>query len=263
MKKRTPGRLIVVSACTVLALMVGWIFSPAGGAQVHEPFFLHVEGNVSCRIAPTGEWKAASKGLRLSEGSEIQTGAESSCEVAFDPDVSNVLKVRSDSHAAIESLDPPSVRLRKGSLFALIEGLEPGSTFRVLSPLATATARGTGWLQDALGHFACFLDMIYLEATKGGSLELGGGKSVDVSQDGRFGDLYDILQEELDEWLEWLESLRERGYLGGRLTEILEEFEEYMHEFFNGKYGTREVLDRDALDELLEGDGGGQRGSKP
>lgn len=189
-KKLLLGVLLVGAASWALTRTV-W-----GVDQAH---IRSVEGNVQVRESSTAEWKKADKGISLNAGAEILTGSNSSCELTFQGKSGNAARINADSRAVLKSIDPVSIELESGRLFALARHLEKGSSFEVRTPTAMAAARGTGWGQDA-DSVESFEHEVQVKGRTGGETTLPEGQGIHVNPDGTLGDLFEVPQSDKDEW---------------------------------------------------------------
>lgn len=186
-----------VSAIAVLIVAGAAISGAPTDARV-----LDVNGDVRSRISG-GQWKALWEGDRLPEGSEVLTAGDGTCKLLFSADGTDVVLVKTDTHASIVSTDPVRVDLETGGLMAYVKGLKSGSTFSVRTPVAIASVRGSGFGIDMVPSgrqtSLAFDDTLRLESASGGSLDVPEGKGVDLSN-GTFSDTFDIPEDVRSEW---------------------------------------------------------------
>lgn len=220
----------------LLALAGGTVFAA-------EATILKTDGDVQVRVPESKEWKPAETGQSLPAGSEILTASNSSCIVGIGGDEKSVVRVNPDSRAVLHSYDPAHVDLQSGKLFALVRGLKKGSDFRVSTPTAVASARGTGWGQDN-GSVDVFEDNVNVDGKAGGEQDVPEGDGVKVNPDGTIGETYELSEEKIEEWNAFKEDAEEALGEG--------EDEEPGDEMDEIKEDSAESDDQDDIDDALE-----------
>lgn len=202
-----------VSSFICLALLAGltlFIFKE-GRAEPKLPKVTAWEGSAFYRNGPEDAWQDVRKDLVLARGAEVRTDSGASCDVAFDEKGSNIIRIQSSSRAALESIEPPQIRIQEGVVFALVNDLPDGSTFTIASRSATAEAIGTGWSQTADGRLSSFVDSIRVVTPAGRSLDLNEGLSVSVRPNGALDDTAEISGAEKQDWNAWINDLNAKG----------------------------------------------------
>lgn len=108
-----------------------------------------VKGNVS--ILPKGEkqWIPGSKGLSIQGGTKIKTSTLSSCEITLDNDRQNVFVVLESSEVIVLLEAEDKMEIIDAHVFARMNSIPEGSTFKVRTPTAVCGIRGTGLGVDA------------------------------------------------------------------------------------------------------------------
>lgn len=124
-------------------LVIGIFLSSFGFSQ--EVGIISSVGDAKVEVSPGTGLKACKPGLALKEGSKIVTGKDSSVEIAFNKDLSNMVEVGENSHVIVKLEGDEKIELINGEIFSVIEGLEPGEGFKVKTPCAVCAVRGTGW----------------------------------------------------------------------------------------------------------------------
>lgn len=208
-----------------------------------EATILQSSGDVQVRVPEGKEWKPAEVGQSVPMGSEILTAANSSCIVGIGGDEKSAVQVNPDSRAVLHSYDPVHVDLQSGKLFALVRGLRKGSDFRVSTPTAVASARGTGWGQDSSSVDA-FEDDVNVDGKAGGNQAIHEGDGLKVNPDGSLGDTYELSDEKIEEWNAFKEDAEE-GLGEGEEDEPGDEMDEI-------KEDSAESDDQDDIDKSLE-----------
>jgi hypothetical protein len=85
------------------------------------------------------------EGMSLKKGTRVMTGRESFLRIGFDRREDNIVVIESGSDVIIKLDGDEKIELVSGEIFALLNGLKRGETFRVRTPCAVCGARGTGW----------------------------------------------------------------------------------------------------------------------
>lgn len=83
------------------------------------------------------------EGDLLKPGDALETGPNCRLDVAYDADWQNVTTVESNCSVTIQSVEPTSLELAKGSVFAKLDRLPKDSSFEVRTPTGVAVVRGT------------------------------------------------------------------------------------------------------------------------
>ena len=225
---------------------------------------LSLEGQVRIKNPGGAQWSNAQKGTDLKEGSEILTGAKSWCDLAVGEHLKNVVKIQPDSKATLESLEPVKIDLQSGKIFSLVQSLRKGSTFEVSSPTAVAVARGTGWGESA-NSISVFEDTVHVTGTSGQESNVPEGKGVQVSDDGKLGEKFDVTDEARSEWSEFkedaeksIEGLGKEDMGGGSDQEALigqeERSQGAQDNLMDAKDSSNESKDQGRIDDKLSGD---------
>ncbi|MBD3379866.1 MAG: hypothetical protein GF408_05330 [Candidatus Omnitrophica bacterium] len=84
-------------------------------------------------------------GLELEKGARITTSNGAFVSIAFDRSEGNIVTVREDSEVVMLLEGGDRIKLVSGEVFAMLENLDKGKSFRVKTPCASCGARGTGW----------------------------------------------------------------------------------------------------------------------
>ncbi|RKY34640.1 MAG: hypothetical protein DRP69_04055 [Candidatus Duberdicusella sinuisediminis] len=200
-----------------------------------------LEGKVLVRKVPL-TWQSAKSGMFLDKDYELKTYSNSSCILAFDSELENVIKISENSQVKIESLFPSRVFISQGRIFSLIKDLRQAQSFKVRTPVAVAGARGTGWISSFGGsaEFLCLEDSIHIQGfdpqgNLTGEEDVDEGFGIEVDEDGELGDIFKLTSEDYQDWQGFKEDLgeivEERGEeetVGEKEGEDSEESLEYM-----------------------------------
>ncbi|MCF7895304.1 MAG: FecR family protein [Candidatus Omnitrophica bacterium] len=165
---------------------------------------IKLEGNVEMKISETDSWQAATIGTYLKKQAEIKTKQDSSCTLAFDKKLDNLITIEEKSHLKLEELKPAELFLPQGRVFSIIDNLADVGGFKVKTPVAVAGVRGTGDSVESNENgtiVKCFEGEIYVASlTKPQDPVLTEGSGVNVGPGGRIGDIFDLGS---DDWRIW------------------------------------------------------------
>ena len=129
----------------LLALGALSLLFTAAPAYAEEDFYcevMTVEGTVTLSNATTSG-KALGEGDLLSVDDVVSVGEGGYTDIAYDKDWNNVTRVEENSSVRIRSLNPTTLALEKGGVFAKLKALPKDSSFDVQTPTAIASVRGT------------------------------------------------------------------------------------------------------------------------
>lgn len=82
-------------------------------------------------------------GDTLYSGDQIDVKAGNYVQIAMDQDKNNIIHVPGGSMVQITKDKAITLDLSRGKVFALLDRLEPGTQFKVMTPTAVSTVRGT------------------------------------------------------------------------------------------------------------------------
>ncbi len=82
-------------------------------------------------------------GDTLYAGDQIDVKAGNFVQIALDADKNNIIHIPGDAVVQITKDRAINVELNRGQVFALLDRLESGTKFRVVTPTAVSTVRGT------------------------------------------------------------------------------------------------------------------------
>jgi len=222
----------------ILAFILVLFFANTGFAAS----VIYKEGNV--KIMRKGEtfWISANPQAVVSEGDKVKTFNNSSCEIAFDKEKRNVLRVEEDTEITIDRFGQTKISMEKGKVLSRIKNLEQGSTFEIRTPTAVAGAAGTGWGVDCDGRkttILVFENDIYILNPNAPSerriVTQGNKTTMERSQRVGVVEFVVLTRIENDRWGRWVEELEERLEEKGRMDRIRE-----IDKRFNERYGTTE-----------------------
>ncbi len=171
----------------VLAGLIGCV-SAAGAEPALTPDkgrILSVEGTVQVLEPGESAWKTPKAGAWLKAGSQVKTGAASSCEIGLGEERKSVIHLKENSQTKLQALSASAIQvdLASGSLFARVRDLKKESTFKVSSPTAIASVRGTGWEQSA-SEVNVFENSVEVAGSGGETMLVEEGFGVDIGPGG-------------------------------------------------------------------------------
>jgi len=139
-------KFLILFTCLIFAAFAGVSYASEEAVVV-----ISYAGDVKVIPAGSSEPVTCKPGMVLKEGTRIITGEESYLKVAFDKPERNVVKVEEKSEMVIKLDGDDKIELIDGKIFASLQDLTKGETFRVRTPCATCGARGTGWITETDG----------------------------------------------------------------------------------------------------------------
>lgn len=166
----------------VSVLISAFVIAGSAAAFAGEARVVSPQGDVRVRESVSAAPRPASDGETLPDGAWIVTGPTSSCEVDFG---GSAVRVRSGTSARVVTSEPVRVDLTSGKLLAIVRGLPERSSFKIGTPTAVASARGTIFTASP-DTFEAIEDDIVLTPADGGEdtvLEEGEGATF---EDGAF-----------------------------------------------------------------------------
>lgn len=124
---------------TILLFALGLAFAQ----EEYAPHLMEVKGEVTLYTEESPDGVPAEKDTPLAPGDRISTGPDSSAEVFLDAD--HLVVVREKSHMTIGSVSRGGLdlTLTLGALLAKVQKLAASHQFRVHTPVAVASVRGT------------------------------------------------------------------------------------------------------------------------
>lgn len=159
---------------------------------------IDLRGRVTVKLKDKADWERARIDMLLAKETEVKTENKSSCTLAFDEELKNILTINENSHIKIENVSPANIFLPEGRVFSLIKNLAKSEEFKVRTPTAVAGARGTGWITDfhsMLTSVFCHDDTVFVDGldNQGNVTEeqdLNSGWGLKVGEGGKFSDVF-------------------------------------------------------------------------
>jgi hypothetical protein len=176
---------------------------------------IDIKGKVFVKSNAGATWQVALVNMSLEKNTEVKTEADSSCTLAFDKGLKNIVTLKQNSLIRINSIMPGDIFLPEGRVFSLIKNLPKGEQFQVRTPTAIAGARGTGWITHSHNRVTgvfCFEDAVFIQGldNSGGSVGgvvLSSGNGINVGQGGTFSETFPLGGSENSEWSDYTNSL--------------------------------------------------------
>ena len=142
-------KLTRVLTMTIIALTLPLAALAALDAEV-----VSASGKVEVRETDSGPWTAVSTGMQVPVGATISTSFNASAELRIGEStvsVSQLTRIRIDELVSEGGTDRSDLNLRVGRMSAEVRSAEGGrAEFRVRSPIATASVRGTDFEFDGV-----------------------------------------------------------------------------------------------------------------
>ncbi|MCF7870093.1 MAG: FecR family protein [Candidatus Omnitrophica bacterium] len=165
---------------------------------------IKLEGSVQMKKTETDSWQVATMGTYLKKQAEIKTKADSSCTLAFDKQLDNLITIEQNSHLKLTRLKPAELFLPEGRVFSIVDNLADLGEFKVKTPVVVAGVRGTGDSVESSEDgtiVKCFQGEIYVKSLlKSGNPIVGRGLGVNVGPSGQIGDIFNLSG---DDWRIW------------------------------------------------------------
>ena len=136
---------------SLVKLVLVWlVFACSAALAAEKPMTVTVygiEGDVDVRLPGAKEWQPARKGMKLLQGSEIQTALFSSAELLFEDTsaviIEGVTQIKIDKFLKDNVAVRTKLNLRCGSVQATVNKGPLETDFKVSTPNSTASVRGT------------------------------------------------------------------------------------------------------------------------
>lgn len=111
----------------------------------HKGSIYDLKGTV--KISQNGkDWKEVKVGKEIKPGDILLTAKGSSATISFDKNYRNVIHLPENSRIVFKSIEPNDIALEDGTLYNLFDGLPKDSRWKVSTPTAVASVRGTHFL---------------------------------------------------------------------------------------------------------------------
>jgi hypothetical protein len=190
-------------------LLFSFLFTGLVLAQTAK--IIRLEGNVEMKISETDNWQVATIGTYLKKQAEIKTDKDSSCTLAFDEKLDNLITIEQNSQLTLEQLKPTELFLPEGRVFSIIDNLADLGEFKVKTPVAVAGVRGTGDSVESGKDgttVKCFQGEIYVGSLlKPGNPILGSGLGVNVGSGGQIGNIFNLTGNDWRAWQRFISGI--------------------------------------------------------
>ncbi|UCH11957.1 MAG: hypothetical protein JSW18_03820 [Candidatus Omnitrophota bacterium] len=156
--------LIFLVCMFFLNLSISLTFADGADAKI-----IYLKGQVKLQRAKDTNWIVAKEGMAIKRGDRIRTFKFSAVKIATDKDAKNVIRIEQESEFLFEGIAVNKHKLFRGKVFALLEALEPGSSFEVHTPTAVCGVAGSGIFVHTDGNkttAGCHEDEAYAKGIK-------------------------------------------------------------------------------------------------
>lgn len=116
-----------------------------------------LKGTVKVAVKEGAKWENAKHGQPVSQGTILLTQKESSASVAFDRNYMNVVHVPENSRVIFKTIEPTEMVVEDGTLYNLFDKLPKDSGWKVSTPTAVASVRGTHFVVRYLSSTGEFI----------------------------------------------------------------------------------------------------------
>ncbi|MBU2102674.1 MAG: FecR family protein, partial [Candidatus Omnitrophica bacterium] len=161
-----------------------------------------VRGKVMVKKDPAAAWARAKATMVIGSQAEIKTDAKGECMLSFDDQMKNVLTIKGNSQVALQSIQPVSLNLAQGKVFALIDDIKRVEKFEIRTPTVVAGVRGTGESVESNNRGStvkCFADTVYVQG-QGQEQALTEGFGITGDEQGSLGARFGLSDTDMNEW---------------------------------------------------------------
>ncbi len=140
----------------------------AFGFRSHAAEILYVEGTVQVQSSTDSQWNKAEKGLAVDIGDVVRTARHSRCDIAFDAQKKNTVRLEEKTLVVLNSSGVDyvdKVELSRGRVYANLENIQSGLAFEVTTPSAVAGVRGSSYMvytEKDEDEVSAYKDDVYL-----------------------------------------------------------------------------------------------------
>lgn len=122
------------------------------------------QGKARIRSKGSTTWNEVTKGMTIHEGDELLTGKNGFIDLTYDSRLLNVARIDANTVALFQSIEPTVLKLQDGTIFNALDGLAPGSSYKISTDTAVAAVRGTHF--GVVAQNGNFLDVAVTVDTK-------------------------------------------------------------------------------------------------
>ncbi|MBD3297006.1 MAG: hypothetical protein GF392_06510 [Candidatus Omnitrophica bacterium] len=203
---------------SVFALVLALSFSSVSFAAVdsrYEVAIAKMEGDVKVDTKGDGNWITPWKGMKLKKESLIKTGKGSYCDIVFDAEGLNLVRIKPNTEITVEKAQ---VFMPDGEVLVKFANLAPGSSFIVKTPSAACGIRGSGMgvgydKDTGQTNVQAFEHNAFVQPLdpqtgqpKGGEKTLGEGNKIDVTGDGQLGQEQQLTEGEQESFNDFVQD---------------------------------------------------------
>ncbi len=132
--------------CFFLLLALFFITPCAQGQTAESAEITSLSGTAEVMLSGAEEYSPAEEGMVLEAGDKIKTQADSSCELSFNEDNSNVVRMSENTGVEVILSGDEKLEMEEGEVFSSVNKLSNDSAFEIRTPTAVSGARGTDWV---------------------------------------------------------------------------------------------------------------------
>jgi len=144
-EERDSGMKKTLWVCSLL-LPVFIFVSIARSQETKQVELTHFSGSVEVLLEGANDYVGAEDGMVLEAGDKIKTGSDSSLELSFNEENTNLVRVSENTNVKITLSGDEKLEMDEGEVFTTIGNLPSGSAFEIRTPTAVSGARGTDWV---------------------------------------------------------------------------------------------------------------------
>ncbi len=109
----------------------------------HQATVFSISGEVRIVKNGTAESLVLNEGDTIEEGDAIETAPGASAEITYDTYHQNTARIEENSKVEFRSIEETELYITEGSVLSLLDGLLPGTSYDVSTPVSIAGVRGT------------------------------------------------------------------------------------------------------------------------
>lgn len=200
-----------------LSIMAALLFPAStcaqeGPASADNGIILFMQGDVKVKSSKSDAWMNGQKGMVLTNGDNIKTGANSWAELGFGKDFKNSVRIQENSHVILTDLGAIKINLIQGELRSLVEKLSKNTLFEIKTPVSVCGVRGTGWDTITDGKTAetdVYENSVFFSGLSGQGSTIDPGKRGLLDQAGLIS-IEDLPIDRMNNWNKWKEDFTER-----------------------------------------------------
>jgi len=135
-----PMKRVFLFTLAMIFIFCAYTYSQEETATIFE-----VKGDV--KVVPRGRniGVVCEEGMVVNSGDWIKTGPGSTVTLSFDADADNVVTIEENSLIIMKLDGYFKIQLLTGEIYAILENVEHGEAFRVLTPSVVTESMSSGW----------------------------------------------------------------------------------------------------------------------